>query len=54
MPIRPGWRDEYWKQLDKETAKKIRTTCARDVAAPRHITTSSTMPDAAEDVNIPL
>ncbi len=27
MPIRPGWHDEYWKKLDKETAKKIRTTC---------------------------
>ena len=27
MPVRPGWHDEYWKRLDKETAKKIRTTC---------------------------
>ncbi len=29
MPIRPGWSDDYWKQMDKETAKKIRTTCPR-------------------------
>ena len=29
MPIRPGWHDEYWKKLDKETARKIRTTCPR-------------------------
>jgi transposase-like protein len=29
MPGRPGWHDQYWKRLDKETAKKIRTTCPR-------------------------
>ncbi len=29
MPVRPGWHDEYWEQLDKETARKIRTTCPR-------------------------
>ncbi len=29
MPVRPGWNDEYWKQLDKETAKKLRTMCPR-------------------------
>lgn len=29
MPVRPGWHDEYWKRLDKETAKRIRTTCPR-------------------------
>lgn len=29
MPSRPGWHDEYWKQLDKDTARKIRTTCPR-------------------------
>ena len=29
MPGRPGWHDEYWDQMDKETAKKIRSTCLR-------------------------
>jgi len=29
MPIRPGWHDSYWKSLDKETARKIRSTCPR-------------------------
>ena len=29
MPGRPGWHDEYWDQMDKETAKKIRSTCPR-------------------------
>ena len=29
MPIRPQWSDEYWKGLDKETSRKIRTTCPR-------------------------
>ncbi len=29
MPVRPGWSDEYWKNLDKETAKKLRTMCPR-------------------------
>lgn len=29
MPVRPSWRDEYWKKLDKETAKKLRTICPR-------------------------
>ncbi|MBI4180517.1 MAG: hypothetical protein HY528_01135 [Chloroflexi bacterium] len=29
MPVRPGWNEEYWKQLDKETAKKLRTMCPR-------------------------
>ena len=29
MPVRPGWHDEYWDQLDKETAKKMRTMCPR-------------------------
>jgi ribosomal protein L37AE/L43A len=27
MPGRPGWHDEYWDQMDKETARKIRSTC---------------------------
>ncbi len=26
MPVRPSWHDDYWKQLDKETAKKMRIT----------------------------
>ena len=29
MPVRPGWHDDYWKNMDKETARKIRTTCPR-------------------------
>ena len=29
MPVRPGWHDGYWEQLDKDTARKIRTTCPR-------------------------
>lgn len=29
MPVRPSWHDEYWKKLDKETAKKLRTACPR-------------------------
>ena len=29
MPGRPGWHDEYWRNLDKETARKIRTTCPK-------------------------
>ena len=29
MPTRPGWHDAYWRSLDKETARKIRTTCPR-------------------------
>ena len=27
MPVRPGWHDNYWNKIDKETEKKIRTTC---------------------------
>jgi ribosomal protein L37AE/L43A len=29
MPSRPGWNDDYWKTLDKNTAKKIRTSCPK-------------------------
>ena len=29
MPIRPGWYDGYWNKMDKETAKKVRTTCPK-------------------------
>lgn len=29
MPVRPGWNDDYWDKLDKETAKKMRTICPR-------------------------
>jgi len=29
MPTRPGWYDRYWKSMDRETEKKIRTTCPR-------------------------
>ena len=51
MPIRPGWHDEYWKKLDKETARKIRTP-ALAVVALRRIITSSLRPGAALSVNI--
>ncbi len=27
MPIRPGWYEDYWKRLDKNTSDKMRTTC---------------------------
>lgn len=27
MPSRPGWYEGYWKRIDKETAKKVQTTC---------------------------
>ncbi len=36
MPVRPGWHDDYWKTLDKETARKIRTTCPRCGSANTH------------------
>ncbi len=29
MPVRPGWTDDYWKRLDKETSRKLRTGCPR-------------------------
>lgn len=29
MPIRPSWSEGYWKRLDKETARRIRTTCPK-------------------------
>ena len=29
MAGRPGWQDAYWENLDKETAKKLRTLCPR-------------------------
>lgn len=28
MP-RPGWQDSYWKNLDRDTERKLRTTCPR-------------------------
>lgn len=28
MP-RPEWQEEYWRNLDKDTARKIRSTCPR-------------------------
>jgi ribosomal protein L37AE/L43A len=27
MSNRPGWYDKYWNQMDKETQKRMRTTC---------------------------
>ena len=36
MPVRPGWHDDYWKNMDKETARKIRTTCPRCGSARTH------------------
>lgn len=29
MPGRPNWYDSYWKNLDPETEKKLRTRCPR-------------------------
>ena len=29
MSGRPNWHPEYWQKLDKETAKKVQTTCPR-------------------------
>ncbi len=29
MSSRPGWSDDYWKKLDKETARKLRTSCPK-------------------------
>ncbi|MDP7525847.1 MAG: hypothetical protein QF713_05890 [Dehalococcoidales bacterium] len=29
MPFRASWNDDYWKNLDKETSRKIRSTCPR-------------------------
>ena len=29
MPSRPNWNDEYWNKMDKETARKARTTCPK-------------------------
>ena len=29
MPSRPGWYDRYWRNMDKETEARIRTTCPR-------------------------
>lgn len=29
MPVRPGWSDDYWKRMDKETSLKLRTSCPR-------------------------
>ncbi len=29
MAGRPGWNDEYWKNMDEETAKKLRSRCPR-------------------------
>ncbi len=29
MPARPGWHDEYWKKMDPETQRRIRSTCPR-------------------------
>ena len=29
MPGRPGWYDGYWKNLDEETERRLRTTCPK-------------------------
>jgi ribosomal protein L37AE/L43A len=29
MSKRPGWYPDYWKKVDKKTAKKMRTLCPR-------------------------
>ena len=27
--MRPGWSEEYWRRMDRETANKLRTLCPR-------------------------
>jgi len=29
MSGRPNWHPEYWKNLDKDTSRKLQTTCPR-------------------------
>jgi ribosomal protein L37AE/L43A len=29
MPGRPGWYEENWRRMDKDTVRKIRTTCPK-------------------------
>ncbi len=29
MSGRPGWDDQYWKRMDKETARRLRSACPR-------------------------
>ena len=29
MAGRPGWHDAYWKNLDKDTERRLRTLCPR-------------------------
>ncbi len=29
MSNRPGWHDQYWNKMDKETEKRMRTMCPR-------------------------
>ena len=29
MPSRPGWDEEYWRRMDRKTARKILKTCPR-------------------------
>ena len=29
MGGRPGWNKEFWKRLDRETERKLRTTCPK-------------------------
>lgn len=29
MGSRPGWNKDYWQKLDKETEKKLRTSCPK-------------------------
>ena len=29
MAGRPGWHDSYWKNMDKDTERKLRTLCPR-------------------------
>lgn len=29
MPARPGWYKENWRRMDKDTARKMRTTCPK-------------------------
>jgi len=29
MPARPGWYEDHWKRMDRETARKMRTACPK-------------------------
>ena len=52
MGGRPGWNKEYWKRLDRETERKLRTTCPK-CGSTRPTTTSSSASGAAAVASTP-